>query len=844
MGEGKQYKRLAIKQKIYNMDVCMGILAFFLPVLIMLVVFGVDQIYPFGDRSFLSTDMYHQYMPFFSEFMRAVKNGKGVDYTWNVGIGSNFLALYVYYLASPFHWLGVVLPEPHYMEFLTYLVVFKIGLCGEAAYWYLEKRGGLKDTYRRGMALFFSLGYALSGFLAAYNWNIMWLDCVILLPVIITGLERLVFENKPFLYCVTLAMSILTNYYISIMICIFLVFYYVYLFCLKKGWNEKIRSFMNFVLFSLLAGGVAAVLLVPEICAIIATDFGKISFPQKVESYFSVMEMLARHCVGVSVEKGLDHWPNIYCGVSAFLFVPLYVLNERIPARRRLGMMALTGFIMLGFSTNVLDFIWHGLNYPDSLPARQSFIYILLILTMCYDGVTHIDLTQKVQKERVLHVYLAAAVSMIFVENFATHEDILPGVEWLTLLFITVYAILLYLAYLYDGREARKVLLIVGIAAMVLETGINTGMTSVSNVSRSAYLENLEDYERLYADTTEWEDSLYRVEKFKRKTKNDGTLSGYPTATVFSSTMNSSVMNLYERFGMRHSKVFYDFDGATAFTSALLNVKYMFGDSEEYENPLYQAVQESNGITLYRVQDTLPFGYVAPIGYDLPDGYSSSALRLQNQMIYDLGLDGQLFRNCTRRDAGDDVEFKAEQDGVYYGIVTTAGTNKVKTFGTEPDGMEWNNLKKGSVLYLGYLNEGDSVRITNNDKEDSSRKISVDIYRMDRNVFLKAIDTLGEQHLEQVGYDSTHMQGYLNLHKEGRLILSVPYEKGWEVRLNGVETEPELFGGTLMAFDLQPGEYILEMKYVPYGKWQGAVGTVVSIAVLALLWMYRRSRKL
>ena len=822
-----------------NRDVYLGALAFALPVVIMLLVFAIDGIYPFGDRSFLSTDMYHQYMPFFSEFMRSIKSGSGLDYTWKVGIGSNFLALYVYYLASPFHWLGLIVPETHYMEFLTYLVVFKIGLCGLSAYWYLYHRAEKKDLFSQGVALFFALGYGLSGFLAAYNWNIMWLDCVILLPFILMGLERLVFEGKPFLYCITLAASIWTNYYISIMICIFLVLYFIYLVCQRGKQHQAGAALYDFVVFSLLAGGMAAALLIPELAAILVTDFGKVSFPEKVESYFSVLDMLARHCVAVSVEKGLDHWPNIYCGVSAFLCVPLYVLNEKIPARRRLGMMALSGFILLGFSTNVLDMIWHGMNYPDSLPGRQSFIYILLILTMGYDGVTHLDFEQAGQRQRVLKVYLGVAVIMLFVEKFAEHEDIVQGVEWLTLLFVTVYAALLYLAYLHKNRRSRSLLMFLGVLFMAVETCINTGVTSVSNVSRSAYLENLEDYRALYDWTTEQEDSLYRLEKFARKTKNDGTLVGYPTATVFSSTMNSDVMKLYERLGMRHSKVFYDFDGATALVSAMLNVKYMFGASADYENSLYQQVRESKGIWLYQVQETLPFGYVAPVGFDLPEGYASSPLRLQNQMLYDLGIEEMLFVNCTKRNTGDDVEFTAEQDGIYYSVITAAGTQKVKTYGTMPDSMEWNNLKKGSVVYLGYLQEGDSVRITNNDTDDDTRKISADIYRMNGNALDKALDQLSEEHLEEVKYDSTHIRGRLKLSEAGRLILSVPYEKGWQAVINGEETEPQMFGGALMAFELEAGEYAIELTYNPFGKIQGIVVSLAAILGFGVIAWYR-----
>ena len=834
MSDRNNPKRINIRR---NPVFWLSALAFLLPVTVMLIVFVIDGIYPFGDRSFLCTDLYHQYMPFFTEFVRSVKSGQGISYTWNIGVGSNFLALYVYYLASPFHWLGLLVPESHIMEFLTYLVVAKTGACGWSAFWFFCSREsgkhiGKTDTYRLGMALFFSLGYALSGFMAAYNWNIMWLDCVILLPFILRGLELLVRDGKPGMYCVALALSILTNYYISIMICIFLVLYFIYLFCIHK----KMAAVWHFALYSLLAGGMAAVLLIPEVCAILATDFGDISFPKTVETYFSVLDMLARHCVAVSVEKGLDHWPNIYCGVSAFLFVPLYALNEKISAGKRFGMLALAGFILLGFNTSVLNFIWHGLNYPDSLPGRQSFIYILLILTMCYDGAMETDFSKPEKKERVIHVYLGVAVAMLFVEKFAEHEDVQYGVEWLTLLFVTIYAAAFYLLHLYHGKTVRKLLLFFMVAMMVTETCINTGITSVSNVSRSAYLEGLEDYGQLYQWSREQEDGFYRIEKFKRTTKNDGALTGYPTASVFSSTMNSAVMDLYERLGMRHSKVYYCFDGSTAFTSALLNVHYMFADSKEYGNEIYSQVQGSGDVFLYRAEKQLPFGYVAPVGYDVPEGFENSPLRLQNQMVYDLGIEDRLFEDCDRENGGDDIHFTAEKQGIYYGQITAGGTKKVKLFGSNPNEMEWNDLKDGAVLYIGQLDAGDLVTITNNDKEDESKNAAANVYYLNQEVLDSALELLSEQHLEQVAYDSTHISGVLNLEKEGRLILSVPCEKGWTVRINGEETEPELFGGTFMAFDLQPGRYEIKMHYVPYGLYAGiGVSLAAGICFVGLM---------
>ncbi|MCA5010604.1 YfhO family protein, partial [Clostridioides difficile] len=140
-------------------------------------------------------------------------HGGSLLYSWDIGMGVNFAALYAYYLASPLNWLLVLCPKNYVIEFMTYLIVFKIGLSGLSFSWYLRRHNKTMDF---GVA-FFGILYALSGYMAAYSWNIMWLDCILLFPLIMLGLEKLVKEKKCFLYCITLGLSILSNYYISIM---------------------------------------------------------------------------------------------------------------------------------------------------------------------------------------------------------------------------------------------------------------------------------------------------------------------------------------------------------------------------------------------------------------------------------------------------------------------------------------------------------------------------------------------------------------------------------------------------------------------------------------------------
>ncbi len=136
--------------------------AFFVPVVAMIIIFAQRGIFPFGEECFLRTDMYHQYAPFFSEFQYKLTHGGSLLYSWDIGMGVNFSALYAYYLASPVNWLLILCPKKFIIEFMTILIVLKTGLSGLSFSWYLKKHFGVKKF---GVG-FFGIFYALSGYMA------------------------------------------------------------------------------------------------------------------------------------------------------------------------------------------------------------------------------------------------------------------------------------------------------------------------------------------------------------------------------------------------------------------------------------------------------------------------------------------------------------------------------------------------------------------------------------------------------------------------------------------------------------------------------------------------------
>ena len=68
--------------------------AFAIPFGAVLFVMLCSQYAPFGQYSMLYSDMYHQYYPFFKAFRQALLSGESLLYSWNVGMGMDYLGLY------------------------------------------------------------------------------------------------------------------------------------------------------------------------------------------------------------------------------------------------------------------------------------------------------------------------------------------------------------------------------------------------------------------------------------------------------------------------------------------------------------------------------------------------------------------------------------------------------------------------------------------------------------------------------------------------------------------------------------------------------------------------------
>jgi uncharacterized membrane protein YfhO len=808
------------------------IAAFLIPMVIMIIIFIQRKIFPFGEESFLRTDMYHQYAPFFSEFQYKLRHGGSLLYSWDVGLGVNFSALYAYYLASPLNWLILLCPKGLVIEFMTYMIVLKTGLAGLSMAWYLRKSHRTNDF---GVA-FFGIFYALSGYMAAYSWNIMWLDCIVLFPVIMLGLERLVHKGRGMLYCAALGMSILSNYYISIMTCIFMVFWFIALLILeeKMSWEKFISRAFQFAIYSLLAGGLAALVLLPEIYALQMTASGDVTFPKTFTQYFPIVDMLARHIGNVQSEIGLDHWPNIYCGVAVLMFFVLYLLAEKISIREKTVYCIMLLFFLASFSINVLNFIWHGFHYPNSLPCRQSYIYIFLVLTICFRAYLHLG---EISSKQIMKAFWGAVIFVIAAQKLVTGDDFHFVVFYVAILFLALYLALIFLGR--RGANFRHVALLAALVIVSVEAAVNMTVTSVTTTSRTAYIRDNASVERL-VQSVQPGDTFFRVEKVTRKTKNDGAWMNFPSVSLFSSTANADLSALFKKLGCESSTNAYSITGSTPLMDSFFAVKYGLYSEQPMSSKLREYIAEDEGTYLYENTYTLPLGFVVDSDFESRwDLQLGSPAEVQNSLAEAVDAEHVLVLASDVVRDGNTITFTPTTDGEYYAFVSNKKIDKV-TAVTADGTKSFSNVDRGFLLELGYCPAGQSVTLT----ADGSEDLFANIYRFSEDGLISVYEALAECSWNLSQWTDTSLSGTVISPNGGKLFTTIPYDGGWTILVDGKEQPiSRMLDDAFIGVELSPGRHTVEMHYMPKGLKIGALISLISLAILIAVFLVSRSMR-
>lgn len=813
------------------------LLAFLFPVLIFTLGFALKGVYPFGENSALVVDGVHQYTAFYRELSEQL--GKGAGWTWSAhAMGYNFYGLFCYYLCSPFSFLILLFMKFMYVnEAVTAVILIKAGLCSVSMAWY----SGKKYPGRGSMAVSLGCMYALSDFLIGYYSNVMWLDCIMLLPVLAYLIEQLVHTGKWRGYCLVLGYCILTSYYMGFMLCTFAAFYYLAeLAAAESGRRpEKIRfSLLKFAGASVAGAGLAGITLIPGIAAVSRTAAAEEAGTGLSGVYGDIWKQLgALFEDSLSFVKSGDQGDvNLYCGCAVLLFAGIYFLNKEIRTAEKIVTGILIVLYFAGIHITALNLLFHGLHKPVGIPNRFVFILIFLLLKMSCDA------WGNVENESTGRIF----TGLIAAEGFCIVVGIKSGNIWgllLTAGVLAVFFLVMWTERCICGKlsghafccccvEIRKLGCLVLAVLILAETGIH-GIVSITDngtANRDIYVESEQEVCGLL-ESAGVDQVDYRAAIVNPLVRNEEMLYQLNGISMYSSTNTEVMWDFVKNMGFENLENRFQYAGSTEVTDMLLGIRYLFCRNTRKLHTVYKKIGESQSFDLYENPRALKAGYMVSdsvLDYAME---GTDPLEVQNRLLS--GIAGKrLYKMQTVSSeavwAGTvdfDISLKKGEHGYLYIPGTEPETVTIN--GQEQKSDYWNN----NFLDLGTYDTDTVVHVT---AETGMQEAVLGTYRE------SDLDEIYEM-LSSRQMDLKNGKGTIAAAKDGMLLLSIFYDPDMQIYVDGKKVDGKSIQG-LTGVKLSAGTHTVTMKYRTPGLQAGAVLSILIAGILGILWYISRRK--
>lgn len=857
------------------------LLAFLFPALTVLAAFAVTGCYPFGDRTILTVDLYHQYCPFLVAFRDKVLSGESLFYSWNDGLGQEYYAAYANYAASPLNIFSLFFTAKTMPVFIEFVTCFRAGLASLFMLLFLSSNDNRRID---NITVVFSSSYALCGWFISFFWNIMWCDAVVLLPLIALGLKRLLADRKVGLYIVTLAIAIASNYYAGYFICLFMVIFApAYYFCLFSGEKPKgdpgrlcfktfIGAAFRFAFSSILAAGASAALTIPTYLILkncsatgdqLKVDYG---LQNDLFDFFGRLMVAANPNIR-------DGMANVYSGIVIVLLLPLFFLLPKrtgIKLKHKIVFGVLLAVMYLSLTNRTLNFIWHGMHFPNQIPYRESFIMSFLLV---FIGFLTIRRIRSLGVKYITGAVLSSAAFLILYEKFGSGNEgyLQIGV---TLLFLIIQGAALHTVSNINVKKSEfflETLLTVTMmvemfAASLITIGLvckHEGFTSYAPYGRNheevhAYVEQ--------AEGSEGHMNFERSELYPNNVCDLQSLYNVKGLSIFSSTARESFVKYMRNFGFHNNNINgLRNAGLTRVTATLLNVRNLVEiDKTQAVPALFEQEYKGKVISSWANKDALSVGFMTdPAVIDYAPDYDNdlNVFSKTNDWVKSMGAEDDVYKPVTLI-AGDTsglMTVDRESSAMAFTTSSNVQNNEYSFNVTVKD------ADIGSDIYL-YANskKGGNVTITCGDKtrkfeirsfqiitcgvfdgtpievyvkysESPSSNITLYGYQLDRTGYDRMLEKFSDEQLFVTDYDTTSLSGHIDVKEDGLLFLSIPYAEGWSAVVDGENAEITPIQDALMGLRLKAGSHDISLKYTPAGFKAGLIISIVSVIAIALI---------
>ena len=847
------------------------ILSFLLPGLLVAFYFAIRGAFPFGSSSVLTVDLGQQYIDFFAYLRQTLLGNPGqLFYAFNKGLGGDMFGVFAYYLLSPFNLLVVLFPADLLDVAVFVIMILKISTAGLTMGWY-AKRHAITGL----MIPTFGLAYALSGWMLANSFNLMWLDAAILLPLIIQSLETLLNGGRVFAYIGWLTAAFIVNFYTGYMIAIFLVLYTGYwLGSHAVSWRQTAHAGLRFAWASILAGMNSAVVLLPTWFQLAQS---KGTYTVKTIQWrfeYAPDRLLSKMLPGsFNFDQMPSGYPNFYIGALGFVLAILFFISRHQTWRQKMAAALVTAFLVLSCMFEPLDLMWHGFQFPVWYPYRFTFILCFWLLSL---GISTLQKHQSALSFRTL-VILLIVFGLIDGDvalhlnhyNFLTIGHLIFGIG--TLLLVLVWLSLDHRRPFWFGF------------AIVL---VDMSGSLILTLNQLAYLDHhaYHDYAAALIQgartINQTDNGFFRIGKTTIRTRNDPMTGNYRGADQFNSLLEPATPQFFGQIGQPEDDGSVAYTNGTLITDSLLGIKYFLTPTHT-SAALPDAGQRPDLKWYQQLRQVGPWQVLkSPFAQQL--GFAANKALLNQQLYSDTPLANQSFilqaalgKNTTpyftalplpsptltgvrRVTTGTNPTFAKSGSGphtVTYQFQPQTGKTYVLTLGSHFANHLVTLKQNGKTV---TLPESFNDTITVNVTPANAAEIQTLTFQLNKKEAWFENIGLYQAHTEQLIQDLTQLQtggwhvthvtattlaANITIHKQNQMLqTTIPAAPGWQVKVNGQPVKPKTSLGIFMALPLKPGHYHITMRYRPPLLGWGSLITIAGV-LLTFCWWLVTSRK-
>lgn len=819
------------KKQFHIADGILYSAAFLLPAVILLFILYAQGFYPFGDKSLFLMDMRDQYLEFFASLRYLPGGDDSLFFSWSRSMGGNYLGLFAYYVASPLSWITAFFSLDKLPSAIVLLTVLKVGLCGltfmvfandimsqgqgkagggvsqgKAALDGAAVRKGAFDIaeLKKFLLLPVAVCYALASYNMVYSMCLMWLDGVILLPLVLLAVERVLRGKGQLLYILTLTCLFLCNYYTGYMIAIFTALYGIFrILCQIKSenWKAYAKAFGELAIGAILALGLSAPLMLPVVKDLSQGKLMQDAYVPDIATNFSFPDLLgklANGCYDSITNAGL---PSIYCGCLVLVLAFSFLILPKTSWKEKVGAVIIIAILCISFYSTKLDMAWHGFQYPNWFPYRYAFVFSFFL---CYLAVRTIcQVTSQLQEDG--QTERLNALRRIFVVLFSVIGISAAGID------------------LYHNAD-----------------GIFEGLNNeFPYYSVTEYKNMLSKTEPLIDTISEQDGGFYRINQNYEFSKNDAMLFGYHGMTHYSSTFHAGINHVTPRLGLAQTHIWNSGYGSNPLLDSLFSVKYILDDTkvpDSYEKLSDTPLQSS----AYRNHTALPIAYSVPAITQQPVMETADVYQNQNQFLNGIAsTQTEYYTNCT---------YEQTQNGTEYDYTLTAPSSNPLYLYMLSDGTasysnvyvneEWVGAYFSSEtncsLYLGSFQAGEtvSVRVVPTDALSLAYVAIGELHMEELN---QTLEKLASHGMEITGHKNGTLSGKITAEEGSCIMTSIPYDEGWSVKIDGKKVETGIYAGAFLTAETPAGTHEITFHYISPGFLPSLAVFAVSL-VLVLLY--------